>query len=957
MNKIYNIPLSCSFVDNLAKHFLQEYRSHILDLAEVTFLLPNNRACQTLKSAFIRLNGMHPTLLPKMKAIADMADDELLLSSPEVAQNIIDLPPAISPQMRQMLFIKIIMSKPAEFGIEKISLNQAAFLASDLGNLIDTSHNLQLDFANLEHLAPEEYASHWQETLKFLKIITAYWPDILSEQNLCDAAWRKNKLIDIQCDAWKKSPPENKIVIAGTSAAFPTMKKLVQTVASLPNGEVYLHGLDKHLDDSSWKMIDETHPQYELKELLDFLQMNRHDIPDFSQSENPHKENLISEIMRPAHSTDSWRKIDIKNIDLSNISFINTSDIRQEAIAIAIKMREVLEEPEKTVALITSDRNLSRRVASELARWGIKIDDSAGKPLLQTPPAIFMRQILAVAQNKFSATDILSLLKHPLCRCGIETSKIRKLTRDYEYFVLRKKQNLQELNDFSEQIKTILQPLQEEISKQETSLSDIIQIHIKTTETLAADINKSGEENLWKGENGKALASFFSDILGAAHILDKISPQEYAGLLDSLLSGHIVHSNFGTHPRLKILGPIEAKLQHFDVTIIGETNEGTWPVSTSSDMWMSRPMKKDFGFPLPERSIGVSANNFSELFCAPKIILSRAERVMGTPMVKSRWVLRFETILKALNISPDSLLETNICNWTNKLDSPKEFNFITPPAPRPPLSSRPRSLSVSAIELWMRDPYSLFAKYILKLKPLEELDADLTLADYGNIVHSCLEEFNNRYPHQYPNNAKEELLKIGKKYFMEQQISSDKLAFWLPKYNNTIDWLISVEQKYRSNIKRVHNEVCGEYSFNSAGGDFTIKAKADRIDENLDGSLNILDYKTGKARSSKEVSAGFAPQLPLEGLIASQGGFKNIKAAEVQHLIYWQLGKKVTDIDKNIDEIINKNFTNLQSLISAFDFESTAYICHPNPKKIPEYSDYEHLARVKEWSTSGDNND
>ena len=152
----------------------------------------------------------------------------------------------------------------------------------------------------------------------------------------------------------------------------------------------------------------------------------------------------------------------------------------------------------------------------------------------------------------------------------------------------------------------------------------------------------------------------------------------------------------------------------------------------------------------------------------------------------------------------------------------------------------------------------------------------------------------------------------------------------------------------------MHNECKGSWRFEAPAGEFTITAKADRIDETKDGKVNIIDYKTGKARSVKEVSRGFAPQLPLEGLIAQNGGFANIPAAEVEKLIYWQLGVKDTVVDDKVGKVITENEEHLKETINLFDFETTAYICHPNPKRIPEYSDYEHLARVKEWKVTED---
>lgn len=376
----------------MAERFLAEYRDNPLALAEVLFLLPNRRACKAMADAFVKAQGMQPTLLPQMTPIGDVEEDELLLSGEGAEEALFGLLPAIERSERLMLFTKIIMAKPSDFGLEKMSLNQACFLAQELARLIDTVHNENLDFSNLAQLVPEEYAAHWQETLKFLEIITRYWPEILKERGLSDPSFRRNELIRRQCHIWRKHPPAKRIVAAGTTATFPAMKELAATVLALPKGELIINGLDRELDADSWAAIDETHPQFELKELLDYLELKREDVADFEPARNIEREKLISEVMRPAKTTDKWRNLALEGIKseaLHGITAVNCNDIREEALAIALIMRQTLEIPEKTAALVTPDRNLARRVASELERWDIKVDDSAGRPLTLTPVGTF----------------------------------------------------------------------------------------------------------------------------------------------------------------------------------------------------------------------------------------------------------------------------------------------------------------------------------------------------------------------------------------------------------------------------------------------------------------------------------------------------------------------------------------------------------------------------------------
>ena len=834
MGRIFNIPASLSAVDVLAEKFLAEYAQDPLALSDVLMLLPNRRAAKALSDAFVRQRGLVPTLLPKMVPIGDVEEDELFLTGFDFSESLTSLAPAIERNERLLLFTKIILSKPTEFGLEKMSANQACYLAQELASLIDTAHNENLSFDKLKDLVPAEYATHWQETLKFLEIITKFWPEILRERGLIDPAERRNSLIAAQAEMWKKNPPNKRICVIGTTATFPAMKELVAVVLSLSKGEVYLSGLDKFLDDESWAVVDETHPQFELKDLLAYLKIERENVENLLLPQNEAREKFISEIMRPAKTTDKWR--DIAQVGLyheayDGISLINCADVRQEALAIALIMRESLETPEKTTALVTTDRSLARRVASELWRWNIKVDDSAGCPLA-------------------------SLLKLPLAAGGCSYAEIRRLVRDYEKKVLRSGFADEVLDAKINKLKDILRPLYDLMGQPKADFKQLLEKHIKVAEAFAALPDKKGADVLWRGDDGEAMAAFVADLYQSAEVLGEIETAEYAGLLDAMMASITVRPKYGTHPRLKILGPIEARLTHFDTIIIGEVNEGAFPKATSADPWMSRP----------------------------------------------------------------------------------------------PVEARPRVMSASAVENWMRDPYIIYAKYILKLKKLDDLEQDLSLKDYGTIIHAVLEKFNNKYATSFPPNAKEELLALGREYFNENQIAMETRAFWWPAFEKTVDWLIGAELKYRPEVKQVHNEVEGSFSFEAPAGKFTITAKADRVDETKDGKINIIDYKTGRARSKKEVETGKAPQLPIEGLIAQAGGFAGIDKKAVAELIYWQLGRKETVIGGDMEATLNRNLENIAKLINLFDFEDTPYLSRPNPKNVPEYSDYEHLARVKEWS-------
>lgn len=958
---IFNIRAKDSFVDVLASIFLKRYEDSPDELAKVLFLLPNRRSCQNLADAFIRIRGMQPTILPRMVPIAESEEDEIFLSGyTNVLKNV---KPAVSSLERTLIFTRLIMHKP-DFGIADVSLSQAYALARNLSSFIDTVYNEQLDYSRLKDIVPEEYAEHWQQTLKLLRIITEYWPQILQEKGLSDAVYRKWQLLKAEIDHWKSTDSRPKIVIAGNTAAFPVLKELLKTVAGFPDGEIYLYGLDKYLDDGSWDVIDENHPQFELKQLLDYLRIPRNDIKDIGDEEISLREKLVTEIMRPAIASGSWRGLSqdiFPRPSFDNIKMINCDDVRQEAKSIALIMRHTLETPEKTAALVTLDRNLSRRVISELRKWGIIADDSAGQPLSLTPIGTYLRLICEVIiQNTMSSR--IALMKHPFTACGFGYSEFNMRVRHIEYALRCEKELDEEQLKFLENFEERLSPLRELWEMPTIGLKDILETHIKTAERLADTNEKSGDKIIWKKDSGRIAAQFFADFANKCDILQNISPNDYLPFLVTIFSEQNVRTRYGMHPRIKILGPIEARLTLYDVVIIGGVNEGTWPKSPQSDMWMSRPMKTKFGMPQAEKNIGVLAADFAHLMNAKEVYITRAQKSDGAPTNKSRWWLRIETVLDAVFAGDREqyafIYQQPYSFWAKNLERTDNPKPVPPPAPRPKVSLRPRRLSASQVETLMRDPYTIYARHILSLHPLNELDRAKQAYDFGNIIHSMLEEFNNKYNKEYPQSAYDELMNIGLRKFAENNIGEELKTFWLPRLENTIKWIVKRESEYRQSIKEVHNEINGAVEFDGLAGKFIITAKADRIDETIDNGLNIIDYKTGRGRKVKEMISSKAPQLPIEGMIAQQGGFPEIPAKSVKGLQYWEFNDKMNCADEEASTRAVENIKHtLQQLIDAFDNEQRPYLAKPVAGSSSLYSDYDHLSRFLEWSVRDDRED
>ncbi len=979
--KVFTIPFGVSFVDTLAAGIVERVGDDPLALAGVTVLLPTRRSCLSLRDAFLRRSGGRPMLLPRMRPLGELDTDALSLTSQELPGVPLELPEPIGGLKRQLKLATLILRTPMS-----ATTTQAVRLGGDLGRLIDAVWTEGVAFDKLGSLVPEDYAQHWQVTLEFLRIVTEHWPAILDEGKEVDPANLRNIVLKTQADLWRAEPPQGLVIAAGSTGSIPASADLLAVVARLPQGAVVLPGLDQDADEASWDAIrrDESHPQHGLAHLLDRLGTTRESVRGWNNAEEPRaaRARLIAEAMRPAATTESWRELDgLDERALANLTRIDAPTSEEEASVIALLMRHALETPEKRAALVTPDRNLARRVAMALSRWDITVNDSAGQPLVHTAVGTYLRLTAELAASRAHPLALLALAKHPLASGGRDPADFRSAARALERTVLRGPRPAEgfgglinalkatERFEHEEQRAILLDWLQDlaqlaapfmEVLFSEAPIGDLVRAHIAFAEKLAARRDAPGEKFLWLQEDGEGAAGFVHELLEAADGFPAVPGTDYPALLDALMAMRPVYPRYGVHPRLSILGPMEARLQHFDLMILGGLNEGTWPPDPAADPWMSRPMRRDFGLPSPERMVGLSAHDFTHACGAPQVVLTRAERVDGTPTVPSRWLLRLETVLRALGLDGRiDLAGEPWLAWAHGLDEPDAVRPVSPPEPRPPVAARPRKLSVTKIERWMRDPYAIYAEHVLRLRKLDPIAADPGAADRGQFIHAALDAFVREYPGPLPGDALHRLLELGRESFGPLLHSHpDVWAFWWPRFERIAEWFIGLERDRRLTVKPLATEVSGELALTGPAGPFLLTAKADRIDSSGEG-LILIDYKTGTPPSTREIELGFAPQLPLEAAIAEAGGFGGVVAGKVAELAFWRLsGGDPAGEEKPVKgdpaTLAADARAGLEELIRHFDDPDTPYRSCPRPAMAPRYTDYAHLARVQEWSAGGE---
>jgi len=976
MLRVSTIPADVPFVDALAKGLLAETGDDPLALADMLVLLPNRRACRSLREAFLRAGESRAMALPAIQPIGDLDPDDILVD----AGSELDLPPAIGGLRRKLLLTRLLMGARSL----NLSADQAGRLADDLASLLDELQTECVAFDALDDLVPEHLAAHWQQSLTILKILGHHWPTVLAGEDAIDPAERRHQVLHAIASRWTASLPAKRIVAAGSTGSIPATRELLRTIASLPNGEVVLPGLEIELTGESWNALDPQHPQYGLKQLLDAFDLHRREVKLWSQVDNVDvrqgRRALLREVMRPSGLDGSWHEAGrIDPAEIQGLSVVQHPDPAVEALTITLRLRAALLEEGRRAALITPDRTLARRVVVELRRFGIQIDDSAGVPLDQTTSGSFLLLAAKMIVDEVRPVALLSVLKHPLMRGGLESEIVRRRARALDRLCLRgpaitggfsriigelntlrqaagddqldNKDQWLELRDWLDSLSRAAQPFSALVLEDDAPLGALIDAHLRFVETLA--MVDGSAEALWAKEAGEAASALFRELLEASDDEDRIAPAAYPAFLGQLMAARPVRPRRPGHPRLSILGQLEARLQQADLVILAGLNEGVWPSAEDPGPWLNPTMRESLGLPPLDRRIGQAAHDFVQAAAVGEVVLSRAEKdIDGNPTVPSRWLVRLKACLAASNIDGEAIAESRDWqDWAINLDQPSGVATPAPqPRPMPPVPARPRKLPVSDVERWMKNPYALYAKRILALVPLEPLEADPGAADRGMIVHKVLERFVHAFPRALPEDALERLRDFGVQAFARYNQRPQIRAIWWPRFLQIAEWVVAREAAIRGELDEILAEIKAEIVIDAPAGPFLLTARADRLERKADGSVQVIDYKTGTPPNKKEMAQGQAPQLPLEGMMLKEGGFADLGSLPLASLQFWRLsgGVEGGKLEQRPIELVDGVLDSLSALIRHYDQATTGYPASYRPPTARR-DDYDHLARLGEW--------
>ncbi|HXD46279.1 MAG TPA: double-strand break repair protein AddB [Pseudolabrys sp.] len=1009
---VFNIPASAPFLPVLVDA-LRDGRlvpgfpagGDPLELARATIYLPTRRACRLARDVFLDRLGAEAAILPRLVPLGDIDEDEIAFAeaAAELAEAALQLPDALAGLDREMPLAALILRwaqtiAPRTRGETPLVANSPATafaLAKDLARLMDDMTTRQVDWARLDQLVPEEFDEYWKQTLNFLKFIRVQWPAILQANNCMEPAERRDALI--AAETARLTGSTDPVIAAGSTGSIPATAALLETIAKLPHGAVVLPGLDTDLDDETWKAIahddDRTHghPQFALAGLIKRIGVARGDIATLAAPATHGREMLLSEALRPAVASQRWQERLTRpgfaahaDAAIASLAVIEAANAEEEALAIAVALREKMEIEGATAAVVTPDVALGRRVAAALARWNVPVADSRGVSLADITEGVFARLAAEVALGGVAPVPLLALLKHPLSafdaaavaaleravlrgsRPARGTAGLSQALTDLRGEIARARAGkpsalhrtdarlslgdaaLDSAAALLRDLAAALAPL-ETLPRGEQPMSVIAAAHTKVVAALGGMTEK--------------LAEAFDNIEQAGSL--PLSPGDYPELFHDAIAARPVYTP-PAEARVHILGLLESRLQSFDCVVLGGLVEGVWPPETRADPWLSRPMRHELGLDLPERRIGLSAHDFAQALGAPEVILSRAAKLGGAPTVASRFVQRLAAVAGEPRWTDALKRGARYTALARRIDDAGEPNPAARPAPAPPFEARPRQLSVTEIEDLLRDPYTIYARHVLGLRPLDEIDEALGAAARGTIIHDAIGAFGKAYPDKLPDEPAARLTAIGVDLFKPLAAYPETRAFWWPRFRRIAEWLAGFEVRRRAHTKKVEVEIGGRTAIPFGADALTLTVRADRIECLSDGRYAIIDYKTGSPPSDKQVNTGLAPQLTLEAAILRRGGFTGIPAGgSVSELMYVRLrGGAEAGEDHAVkfkegtpDDHAEHAFAELTKVLAQFADPAKPYYSLLHPMWSTHYGTYDHLARVQEWSLVGGSKD
>ncbi|MGH7022422.1 MAG: double-strand break repair protein AddB [Caulobacteraceae bacterium] len=978
----YSIAAHRPFLDDLAAGLMRGLAPEGPEaLSRATMLLPNRRTARALRDAFLARSGGRAILPPLMRALGDLDENEPPFEPADLA---FDLPPAIGAERRRFELAGLV-AENEQLLERRLDADAALGLADALASFLDAVQIEEIDGdVDLAAVVEGDYAEHWRKSADFLDIAVTAWPRRLADIGLMDVAQRRVALLRRLEARWRETPPDGVLIAAGSTGSTKATADLLGAIARAPRGAVVLPGLDTSLAETAWAAADDQHPQGALRRLLARAGVARGEVRPWPGSEETvgvarWRRRVINEALRPADLTADWLKV-IDDLEreapgsigqgLAGLTLMTARGEEEAAGAAALMLRQALETPGRTADLVTPDAALARRVEARLARWNITADSSVGQPLALSPPAVLAQLAARASADPLDPVVLLALVKHPTTRLGLDPDVLDRARTVLERRALRGPR----VCEWSALERRLIggpgdgAGALDLIYRLRAALAPAADAFVGETATagmaaraLAETLEAVADADLWRGQAGEALAGVFARLMDESEALPPVTRRGFVQLLEGLLAREPVRPGGASHPRLRILGVLEARLLRADLIILAGLEEGLWPAAAPIDPFLSRPMRAKLGLPVPERRIGLAAHDFAQAACAPEVVLLHTARRGGAPTVQSRWLWRLNTLIAGAGLTPPARPE--VLAWARAIDAPiadppPSLATAQRPRPAPPVTTRPRELPVTAVERWVRDPYAVYAQRILGLRPLDPPDASVDALARGLAIHKAFERFALAHPTALPPDAEQAFEALILEELETSGMAAASMARERALARNLAPWVIAFERRRRAGA-RLLVEQSGRMEWTAPGGPFALTARADRIEARADVA-DILDFKTGRTPSQKQVEAGLSPQLTLTAAILAAGGFADLGRTQPGELLYVRVrGGRVPGEEAARDKgdaaaLAEAALAGLKRRVARFDDPRTPYLSRAATEFMGDAGDFDHLARLWEWAVMGE---
>ncbi len=958
--RVFAVPCGVDFPKALVEGLLAHCQGLPPDsLAKAQVILNTTRMARRVRQLF---DAGPAVLLPQLAMLGDLTAA-------------VPLPPAVPP-LRRRLELTQLVSKLLDAQPDLASRASLYDLSDSLATLIDEMQGEGVSTDVIRDLDVSDQSGHWARAQSFIGIA-----DQLVDQHdgLLDKEARQRLLVTELIASWEVHPPQHPVILAGSTGSRGTTLMLMEAIARLPQGAVILPGFDFDQPASVWSELDnplssEDHPQYRFHKLLRDLDIRAENVQPWSD-ETPittARNRMVSLALRPAPVTDAWMREGpmLQDLDTAtrDLTLLEADSPRAEALAIALRLRKAAEDGQ-TAALITPDRMLTRQVSSALDRWDILPDDSAGLPLQLSPPGRFLRHVAALFSKRLTSDKLLTLLKHPLTHSGAERGLHLLHTRDLELHIRRNGPPFPDRMSF-EAFATDRELTAGWLDwlchcfaaievRDDLTLAHWLERLRELAEMIACGSQAAGSGGLWEQKAGREALAVIENLETEAHHAGMLSAHDFADLLGALLSQGEVRDRDAPYGSIMIWGTLEARVQGADLVILGGLNEGSWPESASPDPWLNRQMRSQAGLLLPERRIGLAAHDFQQAIAGREVWLTRAHRTDEADTVPSRWVNRITNLLSGLpdQNGPEHLAQMRArgqvwLDWARALEKPTPIASAIRPSPRPPVTARPRKLSVTEIPRLIRDPYAIYAKHVLRLKPLNSLVQEPDALLRGIVLHRVFEIFIKETLNDPTALTTENLLETTSHELAQDVPWPVARSLWQSRIRRIARDFVDGERQRQQRAKPISFEALGQARLDPL--DFTLTCRADRIDADERGFLHLYDYKTGTPPTVSQQKK-FEKQLLIEAALVEQGGFSDLGFGEVQSATFLGLGSTLKEVAAPLDnDPPAQVWEELKALISTYFEPNQGYSSRSMVHKDDLIGDYDHLARFGEWDRSTD---